>query len=44
VPPRAPPLIETARLNDVDPEAWHGDVINHKADHPNAKIEEAIAA
>ena len=27
-------LIETARLNDVDPEAWLGDVINRIANHP----------
>jgi IS66 C-terminal element len=27
-------LIETARLNDVDPEAWFADVIARIADHP----------
>ena len=32
-------LIETARLNDVDPEAWLGDLISRIADHPNAKID-----
>src|ERR1700688_1096979 len=35
-------LIETARLNDVDPEAWLGDVINRIADHPNTKIDELL--
>ena len=35
-------LIETARLNDVDPEAWLGDVIGRIADHPNAKIDELL--
>src|SRR6202522_819131 len=33
-------LIETARLNDVDPEAWLGDVISRIADQPNRKIAE----
>jgi hypothetical protein len=35
-------LIETARLNDVDPEAWLGDVISRIADHPNTKIDELL--
>ena len=35
-------LIETARLNDVDPEAWLGDVIGRIADHSNAKIDELL--
>ena len=35
-------LIETARLNDVDPEAWLGDVISRIADHPNTKIGELL--
>ena len=35
-------LIETARLNDVDPEAWLGDLISRIADHPNAKIDELL--
>ena len=34
--------IETARLNDVDPEAWLGDVISRIADHPNTKIDELL--
>ena len=35
-------LIETARLNDVDPEAWLADVIGRIADHPNTKIDELL--
>ena len=35
-------LIETARLNDVDPEAWLGDVLSRIADHPNTKIDELL--
>jgi transposase len=35
-------LIETARLNDVDPEAWLGDIISRIADHPNTKIDELL--
>jgi len=35
-------LIETARLNDVDPEAWLGDVISRIADHPNTKIDDLV--
>ena len=35
-------LIETARLNDVDPEAWLGDVIGRIADHPNTKFDELL--
>ena len=35
-------LIETARLNDVDPEAWLADVIGRVADHPNTKIDELL--
>ena len=35
-------LIETARRNDVDPEAWLGDVISRIADHPNTKIDELL--
>ena len=35
-------LIQTARLYDVDPEAWHGDVISRIADHPNTKSDELL--
>jgi transposase len=32
-------LIETARLNDIDPEAWLADIIARIADHPIARID-----
>jgi hypothetical protein len=32
-------LIETAKLNGVDPEAWLRDTINRIADHPNHRID-----
>ena len=35
-------LIETARLNDVDPEAWLADIIGRIADHPITKIDELL--
>jgi hypothetical protein len=35
-------LIETARPNDVDPEAWLGNVISRTAHHPNTKIDELL--
>ena len=35
-------LIETARFNDVDPEAWRADVIARIADHPINRIEELL--
>ena len=35
-------LIETARLNDVDPEAWLSDIISRIADYPNTKIDELL--
>jgi hypothetical protein len=35
-------LVETARLNDVNPEAWLDDVISRIADHPNTKIDELL--
>lgn len=33
-------LIETAKMNDVDPEAWLTDVIARIADHPINRIDE----
>jgi transposase len=33
-------LIETARLNDIDPEAWLDDVISRITNHPTTKIDE----
>jgi transposase len=35
-------LIETARLNDVDPKAWLADVLARIADHPARRIEELL--
>jgi transposase len=35
-------LIETARFNDVDPEAWLADVIARIADHPINQIDELL--
>ena len=35
-------LIETARLNDVDPEAWLADVIARIADHPINQIDDLL--
>jgi transposase len=32
-------LIETARLNDIDPEAWLADIIARIADHPISQID-----
>ena len=35
-------LIETARFNGIDPEAWLTDVIARIADHPISKIDEML--
>jgi transposase len=35
-------LIETARLNDVDPKAWLADVLARIADHPARRISELL--
>ena len=35
-------LIETARFNDVDPEAWLADVIGRIADHPISRLDELL--
>ena len=35
-------LIETAKMNDVDPEAWLADVIARIADHPINRVEELL--
>jgi transposase len=35
-------LIETAKLNDVDPRAWLADVLARIADHPASRIEELL--
>ncbi|MFV0281768.1 MAG: IS66 family transposase [Rhodoblastus sp.] len=35
-------LIETARFNDIDPEAWLADVIGRIADHPISRLDELL--
>jgi hypothetical protein len=35
-------LIVTARMNDVDPQAWLADVLGRIADHPSHKIDELL--
>jgi hypothetical protein len=35
-------LIETAKLNDVDPEAWLANVLRRIADHPASKLDELL--
>ena len=35
-------LIETAKLNDVDPRAWLADALARIADHPAKRIDELL--
>ena len=35
-------LIETAKLNGIDPEAWLRDVLSRIADHPINKVQELL--
>jgi len=35
-------LIQTARLNDVDPQAWLADVLARIADHPVSRLDELL--
>src|SRR5436309_5033816 len=35
-------LIETAKLNGVDPQAWLVDVLRRIADHPASKLDELL--
>jgi transposase len=35
-------LIETAKLNDVDPQAWLTDVLSQTADHKINRIDELL--
>jgi len=35
-------LIQTARLNDVDPQAWLADVLARIADHPAQRLDELL--
>jgi hypothetical protein len=34
-------LIETAKLNKVDPQAWHTDVLGRIAEHPVKRMRES---
>ena len=35
-------LIETAKLNDIDPQAWLADVLARLQDHPAKRISELL--
>jgi len=35
-------LIQTARLNDVDPQAWLADVLARIANHPIRQLDERL--
>ena len=35
-------LIETAKLNDVDPQAWLADVLARLPDHPAKRLDELL--
>jgi transposase len=35
-------LIVTAKLNDIDPQAWLADVLARIADHPAQKLDELL--
>jgi len=35
-------LIVTAKMNDVDPQAWLADVLARIADHPAQKLDELL--
>src|SRR5215217_9012760 len=35
-------LIETARLNDVDPRAWLADILKRLPDHPAKRLHELL--
>jgi hypothetical protein len=35
-------LIETAKLNHVDPQAWLADVLRRIYDHPAARLSELL--
>ena len=35
-------LIQTAKLNDIDPQAWLADVLTRLPDHPASKIAELL--
>ena len=35
-------LIQTAKLNDIDPQAWLADVLARTADHPVSRLDELL--
>ena len=35
-------LIQTARLNDIDPQAWLADVLDRIASHPVSRLDELL--
>jgi transposase len=35
-------LIQTARLNDIDPQVWLADVLARMSDHPAKRIRELL--
>ena len=35
-------LIETAKLNAIDPQAWLADVLDRIADHPASKLDQLL--
>jgi transposase len=35
-------LIATAKLNDIDPQAWLADLLARLADHPATRIDELL--
>lgn len=35
-------LIVTAKLNDIDPQAWLADVLARIADHPASRLDELL--
>jgi hypothetical protein len=35
-------LIMTAKLNDVDPQAWLADVLRRIADHPASRLDDLL--
>ena len=41
-PRRCTTLIVTAKLNDVDPQAWLADVLTHIAEQPHTRVHELL--
>ena len=35
-------LIVTAKMNDIDPQAWLADVLRRIADHPASRLQELL--